>query len=83
MFCVPITSGAAALMNGSAMLICGVSVEEVVVKAIWLEHQARLTLLASAIGTPRGMRAEDVEHQVNEAFGLEGRWRYYTSLLGE
>ena len=70
-------------LQNHGVAIAGASVEEVVIKAIWLEHQARLTLLASAIGTPRGMRAEDVEHQVNEAFGLEGRWRYYTSLLGE
>jgi L-ribulose-5-phosphate 4-epimerase len=70
-------------LQNHGITIAGRSVEEVVIKAIWLENQAKLTLLASMIGTPRGMRPEDVEHQVKEAFGIEGRWRYYTSLLDE
>lgn len=61
----------------------GQAIEEVVIKAIWLEHQAKLTLWASMIGSPRGMRPEDVQSRVDEAFGIEGRWRYYTSLLDE
>jgi ribulose-5-phosphate 4-epimerase/fuculose-1-phosphate aldolase len=63
------------------VVIAGGSVEEVVIKAIWLENQAKLTLMASLVGTPRGMRPEDVEFQAKEAFGIEGRWRYYTSLV--
>jgi L-ribulose-5-phosphate 4-epimerase len=70
-------------LQNHGVAVAGGSVEEVVIKAIWLENQARLTLLASLIGTPHGMRAEDLEHQVQEAFGIEGRWRYYTSLLDE
>ena len=68
-------------LQNHGVAIAGGSVEEVVIKAIWLESQARLTLLASLIGTPHGMRAEDLEHQAHEAFGIEGRWRYYTSLV--
>src|SRR5438105_7078425 len=67
-------------LQNHGVTIAGQSVEEVVIKAIWLEGQAKLTLLASMIGTPHGMTPEDVEHQANEAFGIEGRWRYYVSL---
>jgi L-ribulose-5-phosphate 4-epimerase len=70
-------------LQNHGVAVAGGSVEEVVIKAVWLENQARLTLLASQIGTPRGMRAEDLEHVRREAFGLEGRWRYYVSLLEE
>src|SRR5205807_6759707 len=55
-------------LQNHGVAIAGGSVEEVVIKAIWLENQARLTLLASMIGTPRGMRPEDVEFQAKEAF---------------
>jgi hypothetical protein len=55
----------------------------VVINAIWLEHQAKLTLWASQIGTPRGMSREDLDMQAKDAFGLEGRWRYYTGLLDD
>jgi len=68
-------------LQNHGVVVAGASVEEVVIKAIWLEGQAKLTLLASMIGTPHGMRAEEVEFQAREAFGIEGRWRYYTSLV--
>ena len=73
--------GSTVHLQNHGVTIAGQSVEEVVIKAIWLEGQAKLTLLASMIGTPRGMSPEDVEHQAKEAFGIEGRWRYYVSLL--
>jgi L-ribulose-5-phosphate 4-epimerase len=68
-------------LQNHGVVVVGRSVEEVVVHAIWLEEQAKLTLWASAIGRPRGMRREELELQAREAFGIEGRWRYYTSLL--
>jgi L-ribulose-5-phosphate 4-epimerase len=70
-------------LQNHGVAIVGTSVEQVVIDAIWLEHQARLTLWASMIGTPRGMRRDELELQAGDAFGIEGRWRYYTSLLDD
>ena len=63
------------------MTIVGQTVEEVVIYAIWLEHQAKLTWWASQIGEPRGMRADELALQGSEAFGMGARWKYYASLL--
>jgi L-ribulose-5-phosphate 4-epimerase len=68
-------------MQNHGVTIVGGRVEEVVINAIWLEHQAKMTLWASTLGTPRGMRPEELEAQAGDAFGIEGRWRYYTSLV--
>jgi L-ribulose-5-phosphate 4-epimerase len=76
-------AGSIVHLQNHGVVFAGQSVEEVVIWAIWLEHQARLTLWASMLGTPRGMSREDVELQAKEAFGIEGRWRYYTGLLDE
>lgn len=70
-------------LQNHGVTIVGKLVEEVVINAIWLEHQAKLTLWASMIGTPGGMRREELELQAKDAFGIEGRWRYYASLLEE
>jgi L-ribulose-5-phosphate 4-epimerase len=68
-------------LRNHGVTVVGQSVEEVVINAIWLEHQAKLTLWASMIGTPRGMRREELLMQGSDAFGMEARWKYYTSLL--
>jgi ribulose-5-phosphate 4-epimerase/fuculose-1-phosphate aldolase len=68
-------------LQNHGVTIAGQSVEEVVIDAIWLEHQAKLTWWAAMIGTPRGMSAEDLARQAADGFGLEARWRYYASLL--
>jgi ribulose-5-phosphate 4-epimerase/fuculose-1-phosphate aldolase len=70
-------------LQNHGVTIAGTTVEEVVINAIWLEHQAKLTWWASMIGTPRGMSSEDLAMQASEGFGMEARWRYYASLLGE
>lgn len=70
-------------MQNHGITIVGTTVEEVVINAIWLEHQAKLTWWASMIGTPHGMRDEELALQASEGFGIEGRWRYYASLLEE
>jgi ribulose-5-phosphate 4-epimerase/fuculose-1-phosphate aldolase len=70
-------------LQNHGITIAGQSVEEVVVNAIWLEHQAKLTWWAAMIGTPRGMSAADLAKQAADGFGMEGRWRYYASLLDE
>lgn len=57
------------------------SVEQVVMNAIWVEDQARLTLWGWTAGTPHGMSAEDAAAVEREMFGWQGRWRYYVSLL--
>lgn len=60
----------------------GDSIEQAVVFAIWLEHQAKLTWQASAAGIPRGMSQEEAELQIKDALGpMASRWRYYCSLL--
>ncbi len=70
-------------LRNHGIAIAGRLVEEVVINAIWLEHQAKLTLWASMIGEPRGMSQADADAQVSEGFGVEGRWRYYVGLLDE
>lgn len=70
-------------LQNHGIAIAGESVEEVVIYAIWLEHQAKLTWWAAMIGTPRGMSAGDLAAQAGDGFGLEARWKYYASLLDE
>jgi L-ribulose-5-phosphate 4-epimerase len=68
-------------LRNHGIAVAGESVEQACIYAIWLEHEARLTMWASMIGEPRGMSREDLEAQAAEGFGFEGRWRYYVSLL--
>jgi ribulose-5-phosphate 4-epimerase/fuculose-1-phosphate aldolase len=68
-------------LQNHGIAIAGTSVEEVVISAIWLEHQAKLTWQAAMIGTPRGMSDADLAAQGADAFGFGARWRYYASLL--
>lgn len=70
-------------MQNHGVTIVGQSVEEVVIYAIWLEHQAKLTWWAAQIGEPRGMRDDELALQGSEAFGMGARWKYYASLLDE
>lgn len=70
-------------LQNHGITIAATTVEEVVVYAIWLEHQAKLTWWASAIGTPRGMRADELALQASEGFSMDARWRYYASLLDD
>jgi L-ribulose-5-phosphate 4-epimerase len=70
-------------LQNHGVTIAGQTVQEVVVNAIWLEHQAKLTWQASMIGTPRGMSNDDLQAQAADGFGMDGRWRYYVSLLDE
>jgi L-ribulose-5-phosphate 4-epimerase len=70
-------------LQNHGVTIAGQTVQEVVVNAIWLEHQAKLTWQAAMIGTPRGMSNDDLQAQAADGFGMEGRWRYYVSLLDE
>lgn len=70
-------------LQNHGIAIAGQSVEEVVIYAIWLEHQAKLTWWAAQIGTPRGMSSADLAAQAGDAFGFEARWKYYASLLDE
>lgn len=70
-------------LRNHGIAVAGESVEQVCIYAIWLEHQAKLTMWASMIGKPRGMSREDLKAQSADGFGFEGRWRYYTSLLDD
>ncbi len=64
------------------IVMSGPGVEEAVVNAIWLEDQAKMTLLTTVLGNPEPMRQEEVEIQAKEMFGIASRWDYYVSLLG-
>jgi L-ribulose-5-phosphate 4-epimerase len=68
-------------LRNHGVVIVGKSVEEAVVNAIWLEHQAKLTMYASFLGNPQGMSQEEADLQVTDAGPMEGRWKYYVSLL--
>ena len=43
--------------------------------------QAKVTMLASMIGTPSPQTPEEVQLNVEQAEPIAGRWRYYVSLL--
>ncbi len=52
--------------------------------SIWIEDQARMTLLASLLGRPEGIRTEEIPlHTVERDPHWAGRWEYYVSLLEE
>ena len=68
-------------LQNHGVTIAGATVEEVVVYAIWLELQAKLTWWAAQIGQPKGMRLDELALQGAEGFGMEARWKYYASLL--
>jgi len=59
----------------------GSSVEEAVVNAIWIEHQAKLTFLATLIGNASPMTEEEAKLNLTQASPMKGRWAYYKSLL--
>jgi L-ribulose-5-phosphate 4-epimerase len=71
----------AVLMSNHGILTVGKAVEDAVINAIWLENQAKITLLASLIGKAMPMSEEQVARNVAELAPPEGRWRYYMSLL--
>ena len=68
-------------LKNHGILMTGKSVEEAVINAIWLEMQAKMTLLATMIGTPSPQTPEEVELNIDQADPIAGRWRYYVSLL--
>jgi L-ribulose-5-phosphate 4-epimerase len=68
-------------LKNHGILMTGKSVEEAVINAIWLEMQAKMTLLATTIGTPSPQTPEEVQLNVEQADPVAGRWRYYVSLL--
>lgn len=68
-------------LRNHGIVTVGSRVEEAVINAIWLEHQAKLTMQAMSIGKPTGMSREEVLLQIEDMGGIEGRWNYYTSLL--
>ncbi|MCL6562432.1 MAG: class II aldolase/adducin family protein [Firmicutes bacterium] len=70
-------------LKNHGVVTVGASVEEAVINAIWLEHQAKLTLWGHLLGTPRGMDPAELPYQFSEAEPLTGRWNYYVSLLDE
>ena len=68
-------------LKNHGILMTGKSVEEAVINAIWLEMQAKMTLLATMIGTPSPQSPEEVQLNMEQADPIAGRWRYYVSLL--
>ncbi len=68
-------------LKNHGILMTGTSVEEAVINAIWLEMQAKMTLLATTIGTPSPQTPEEVQLNIVQAEPIAGRWKYYVSLL--
>ena len=68
-------------LKNHGVLMTGKSVEEAVINAIWLEMQAKMTMLATMIGTPSPQTPEEVELNIEQADPIAGRWKYYVSLL--
>jgi L-ribulose-5-phosphate 4-epimerase len=65
------------------ILMTGKSVEDAVINAIWLEMQAKMTILSSIVGTPIPQSPEEVELNLKQADPGKGRWNYYVSLLDQ
>ena len=65
------------------IIMTGKSVEDAVVNAIWLEIQAKMTILSSQIGTPIPQSPEEVQLNLQQADPGPGRWNYYVSLLDQ
>lgn len=68
-------------LKNHGVLLTGRSVEEAVINAVWLEMQAKMTLLATMIGTPSPQTLEEVQLNIEQADPIAGRWNYYVSLL--
>ena len=68
-------------LKNHGVLMTGKSVEEAVINAIWLEMQAKMTLLATMIGTPSPQSPDEVQLNMEQADPIAGRWKYYVSLL--
>jgi L-ribulose-5-phosphate 4-epimerase len=68
-------------LKNHGILMTGKSVEEAVINAIWLELQAKMTMLATMIGTPSPQTPEEVQLNIEQADPIAGRWKYYVSLL--
>ncbi len=66
------------------MAVAGRTIEEAVISSIWIEDQARMTLLASLLGRPEGIPPDEIPLQAAERDpSWTGRWAYYASLLEE
>jgi L-ribulose-5-phosphate 4-epimerase len=70
-------------LRNHGLTFVGAGVEQVVLSAIWIEHQAKITMWAATIGEPRGMDPEEAQIKAKERFGDDARWRYYVSLLDD
>ena len=70
-------------LKNHGILMTGRSVEEAVIYAIWLEMQAKMTLFGTLLGNPSPQSPEEVKLNIEEAEPIEGRWRYYVSLLDQ
>jgi L-ribulose-5-phosphate 4-epimerase len=68
-------------LKNHGILMTGKSVEEAVINAIWLEIQAKMTMLATVIGTPSPQTPEEILLNTEQADPIAGRWKYYVSLL--
>lgn len=70
-------------MKNHGILMTGKSVEEAVINAIWLEIQAKITMLAMTIGEPSPQTPEEVQMNIEQAAPVTDRWKYYVSLLNQ
>jgi L-ribulose-5-phosphate 4-epimerase len=70
-------------LKNHGILMTGRSVEEAVIYAIWLEMQAKMTLYGYLLGNVSPQSPEEVKLNMEEADPIEGRWKYYVSLLNQ
>jgi L-ribulose-5-phosphate 4-epimerase len=70
-------------LKNHGILMTGRSVEEAVIYAIWLEMQAKMTLLGAMLGNLNPQSPEEVKLNMEEADPMTGRWKYYVSLLNQ
>jgi HCOMODA/2-hydroxy-3-carboxy-muconic semialdehyde decarboxylase len=70
----------AVLLRGHGAVIVGASVEEAVLRAIYLEQEARYQLVTRAAGTPRYYTAEEAA-PFSRRTAIEHAWQYYLEKL--
>lgn len=70
----------AVLLRGHGAVIVGATLEEAVLRAIYLEQEARFQLLTRAAGTPRYFTAEE-SAPFSKKTATEHAWQYYLEKL--
>lgn len=74
--------GEAVALRGNGAITVGQSIQESLVKAVWLEDSARIQLDARAVGEPVYFSDDEVAIRTNVGYDVWGRaWQYWKETL--